>query len=319
MNFLSFQNNLVSTPVARRIFLFILSTCYIFINTGIAQSEKNTRKHSSDSYWKIGVGYLSNYVYMGRQDSLPTPYLTPTITYNHVSGFYVSGSVSYLMQNKSRRVDYGSIDLGYTFDLTERISGEVYANKSWYNQSSTNVTSDITGYLGGSIGFDVNFFQVNAGMDILFSNKPDFTCNLGVSHIFELGDDENEISIEPSFSTYWSTLHSYEGYINRRVGKRPGSGLPLNTTITAVTKVQNNRLTLMDFEVALPFTYVASHFGINFTPTLAIPRNPIYTTTTITTTTPGGIQNSQTFPSTPSSELTLQHRFYAELTVFFTF
>ena len=292
---------------------------FVLNNYGQAQPADTNKHEQLVSYWKVGMSYLSNYVYMGRQDSLPTPYLTPTIGYYHSSGFYVSGSLSYLVEKKSRRIDYGSIDIGYSFDLTERLSGEVYANKSWYNQSSTNVASDIKGYLGGVLGYDVDFIQVNGGMDLLFSNKPDFTCNLGLSHAFEFGDNDKAVSVEPTFTTNWSTLHSYEGYINRRVGKRPGTGIPLNTTITAETKVQNNRLTLMDFELSLPFTYESSHFGINFTPTLAIPRNPIYTTTTITTTTPGGIQNSQTFPSTPNSELNLQNRFYAELTLSFKF
>ncbi|MBU3744295.1 MAG: hypothetical protein FGM61_07065 [Sediminibacterium sp.] len=312
-------NNHLSFPFIWRI-LFLLTVFLIFFtNTSQAQLENRSRNAASESYWKLGVGYLSNYVYMGRQDSLPTPYLTPTIGYYHSSGFYLSCSLSYLLEKKSRRIDYGSIDIGYSFDLSERVSGEVYANKSWYNQSSTNVASDIKGYLGGVLGYDVDFIQVNGGMDLLFSNKPDFTCNLGFSHVFEFGGNDNAVSVEPTFTTNWSTLHSYEGYINRRVGKRPGTGIPLNTTVTAVTKVQNNRLTLMDFEVSLPFTYESSHFGINFTPTLAIPRNPIYTTTTITTTTPGGIQNSQTYPSTPNSELNLQNRFYAELTLSFKF
>lgn len=301
--------------------ILVISMIFLlaFPNAIQAQSTLPSKNERAITCWKFGFGYLSNYVYMGRQDSLPTPYLTPTITYYHASGFYVSGSLSYLLEYKSRRIDFGSIDVGYSFDLSEKISGEVYANKSWYNQSSTNVASDIKGFLGGVLGYDLNFIQINGGMDLLFSNKPDFTCNLGVSHGFEFGDKDNEISIEPTFSTYWSSLHSYEGYINRRVGKRPGTGIPINTTITAVTKVQNNRLTLMDFELSLPITYESSHFGINFTPTLAIPRNPIYTTTTITTTTPGGIQNAQTFPSTPSSELNLKNRFYAELSLFLQF
>ena len=284
-----------------------------------SQATKLTNANQPASYWKLDISYLSDYVYMGRKDSLPTPYLTPTVAYYDASGFYISGSLSYLLEKKSRRIDYGSIDIGYSFDLSEQLGGDIYANKSWYNQSSTNVTSDIKGYIGALLNYDLNILQVNGGMDVLFSNKPDFTCNLGVAHAFALGEEDHQISITPSFTANWSTLHSYEGYINRRVGKRPGIIVPVNNSITAITRVENNRITLMDFELSLPFNYESPHFGINFTPTLAIPRNPIYTTTTITTTTPGGIQNSQTFPSTPSSELDLQNRFYAELSFYIKF
>lgn len=305
--------NLFNSIPLRKLFCIVFAL--VLTNNIQSQTSNSSKNGQPNHYWKLDVGYLSNYVYMGRQDSLPTPYVTPTLAYYHSSGFYLSGSLSFLSEKKSRRVDVGSIDVGYVFDLFENVSGEIYANKSWYNQSSTNIASDIKGYLGGVISYDINFLQLNGGMDVLFSNKPDFTCNLGVSREFHLRFDDSEISLEPTLATNWSTLHSYEGYINRRVGKRPGTAVPINTSITAVTKVQNNQLTLMDYEVSLPFSYSTSHFEISFTPTLALPRNPIYTTTTIITTTQGGIQNTQTFPSTPSAELNLQSRFYAELTL----
>ena len=299
--------------------LFGIFFIMVFISSVRSQTTKLPNTNQPVNYWKLDINYLSDYVYMGRKDSLPTPYLTPTLTYYHVSGFYFSGSLSYLSEKKSRRIDYGSLDIGYSFNLSEQFGGDIYANKSWYNQSSTNVASDIKGYIGALMNYDLHLIQVNGGMDLLFSNKPDFTCNLGASHAFQLGEKEYQITITPSFTANWSTLHSYEGYINRRVGKRPGIIVPVNNTISAITRVENNRLTLMDFELSIPFNYESPRFGISFTPSLAIPRNPIYTTTTIITTTPSGIQNSQTFPSTPASELDLQNRFYAELSFYIKF
>lgn len=301
-----------------RIYILI-SSIFLLFCTSATFAQYPISKTSNDqqtSNWKIGVGYLSNYVYNGRQDSLPTPYLTPTIGYYSESGFYIVGSVSFLMERNNRRLDYTFIDIGYSFEPSERFGGEVYANKGWFNESSTNITSDITGFVGGFLRYDLNLVQLTGGMDVLFANRPDLTCNLGISHVFEFGNGDNQVSLEPTFTTNWSTLNSYEGYINRRVRKRPGVGFPFNSTISAATKVKNNRLTLMDFELSLPVTFETARLGIAFTPTLAIPRNPIYTTTTITVTAPGGMQSIQTFPSTPTSELNLKHVFFAELSFF---
>ena len=133
--------------------------CFISINTTQAQSVA-TPDNSKTSYWKVSGSYLTNSVYYGRQDSLVTPYLTPSIGYYDKSGFYVSGSLSFLMTKKSSGIDLSSLDMGYEFTATDKFSGVVYANKSWYNQSSSNIKSDIKGSLGTSLNYDLNAVQI---------------------------------------------------------------------------------------------------------------------------------------------------------------
>ena len=111
--------------------------------------------------------------------------------------------------------------------------------------------------------------------------------------ILFLGKRVTSLVFEPSFSTNWSTLYSYEGYISRKLGKR-NNGLPAGATATAVTSVQNNKMTLLDYELWIPIIYETKKIGFMFTPTLAIPKNPIYTTTTVTTRLNNGSQNSVT-------------------------
>ena len=289
--------------------------CFISINTTQAQSVA-TPDNSKTSYWKVSGSYLTNSVYYGRQDSLVTPYLTPSIGYYDKSGFYVSGSLSFLMTKKSSGIDLSSLDMGYEFTATDKFSGVVYANKSWYNQSSSNIKSDIKGSLGTSLNYDLNAVQINGGVDFTFASKTDIGVNLGLSHSFLFGEEDNLFSLEPSVTSYWSTLHSYEGYISRKIGKRPVTGLPANASVKALTTVENNKMTLLDYELSLPFSYETKKAGIVFTPTFAIPQNPIVTTTTVTTTLPSGAQSSQTLNSTPQSEKKLANNFYAELTFF---
>jgi hypothetical protein len=300
--------------------ILLIVYCLFYFNTIQAQSETTTGS-SKSSFWKISGSYLTNSVYYGRQDSLLTPYLTPTLGYYDKSGFYISGSLSFLMTKNSSGIDLSSLDLGYEFAASDKFSGVVYANKSWYNQSSSNIKSDIKGNLGSYLSFDLNFVQLNSGIDFTFATKTDIGLNLGLSHSFLFGDEDHLYSLEPSFTTYWSTLHSYEGYINRKIKKRPGITLPA-ASVTGVTSVQNNKMTLLDYEISIPLSYETKKFGFLLTPTFAIPKNPIFTTTTITTTLSGGAgggQSTQTLNSTPLSEKNLTNNFYADLTFFLKF
>jgi hypothetical protein len=297
-------------------FSLLVLAMFLF-NSGWAQTSKS--KEEKSSYFRASANYLSNSVYYGRRDSLPYPYLTPSIGYYDKSGFSISGSVSYLMSSNESRIDLGTIDLGYDFEASDKFSGQLYASKSWYNQGSTNIKSDIKGNAGGMLSYDLNALQVNGGIDLAFANKMDIGLNLGVSHLFTIGEEDDQFSIEPSFVTNWSTLHSYEGYISRKIGKRPGNILPAGANVTAVTNVQNNKMTLLDYEFSIPLLYENKKIGVSLTPTFALPKNPIYTTTTVTTKLANGTQSSITKDSTPDSEKTLSNNFYVELEFFIKF
>ena len=298
-------------------FLFII-TSVMCLNSSWAQTEIPAGTDKA-SYFKVAGNFLTNSVYYGRKDSLPTPYLTASAGYYDKGGFFISGSLSYLFGKNATRIDYAALDLGYNFTVTERFSGSVYGNKGWYNPSSTNISSDIKGSIGSLLSYDLTALQINAGMDVTFATKTDIGFNLGLSRNFTFGQEGNQFSMEPSFSTNWSSLHSYEGYITRKLGKRNQTGLPVGVTATAVTTVQNNKITLLDYELWIPFIYETKKIGFMFTPTLAIPKNPIYTTTTITTRQNNVIQNSLTTNSTPQSEISLSSNFYAEFEIFIKF
>ncbi len=292
---------------------FILGTCCNYAN---AQTKKN--EDSAKSYFKFTGSYLSNSVYNGRQDSLITPYITPTFGYYDKAGFYISGSASYLASAGESRIDVFYFDIGYDVDFTDRFSGSFYADKSFYNQTSTAIESAVKGYIGGSLSYDLNFFQVNGGADIMISTQADFALNFGLVHAFKFDDGENKFRITPSVLTNMSTLHFYEGYTDRKVGKK-NRQLPNLVSTTSTTTVLNNNFTLMDYEFSVPISYETKKISLFFTPTFAIPQNPIYTTTTTVNKLKNGISTSQTFDSTPLSERKLENVFYAEIGFYIKF
>ena len=94
--------------------------------------------------------------------------------------------------------------------------------------------------------------------------------------------------------------------------KNFGSG-PLIASATATTTVDNNKMTLMNYEFSLPISYDSKDFGVYLTPTYSIPQNPIKTQTTLDITYKNGTKTSNTFNSTPYSERNLSNNFYVEL------
>ncbi len=282
-----------------------------------AQVKTDSTKEAS--HWKLSGSYLSNSVYNGRKDSLATPYLTPSFGYFDKSGFYISASLSYLASATESHIDLFSLDAGYDFDLTNKFSGSVYANKSFYNSASTAIKSDISGSIGASLTYDLNVLQLTAGADLLFAQKTDIAINIGAAHAFHFGEPGNLFTVTPSFTANMSTLNFYEGYTNRKLGKKANQANP-NATVTSTTTVNNtNKFPLLNYELSVPFSYDAKKIGFFLTPAFALPKNPIYTTTTTTIKPRNGTQSTMVQDSTPPSERAIENTFYFELGLYIKF
>ena len=281
--------------------------------------EKKEEAAASNSYGKLSLSYLNNAVYNGRKDSLATPYITPTIGYYDKSGFYVSGALSYLSSAKESRIDLFSLDIGYDISITNQLSSNFYGNKSFYNQSSTAVKSDIKGSLGAAFNYDLSVIQLNLSSEAVFSQKTDLSLNLGMGHAFNSGDEDHLFSINPSININWSTLNFYEGFTSRKVSKKIGQTIANVASATATTTVDKNRFTLLDYELSVPLSYDTKKFGCFLTPTFALPQNPINTTTSTVIKLKNGTQTTQVQNSTPLSEKKLENSFFWEFGVYVKF
>ena len=302
----------------KKIFRYTLFTLCINLTNQSSYSQDKQPSDVSASYGKASINYLSNYIYTGRKDSLAYPYITPVLGYFDKSGFYITGSLSYLSSKTDKRVDMFALDLGYEFSITEKFTGSVYGNKSFYNKASSAITNDMTGSLGSTLSYDFGLLQLNSGTDVYFSSKPDFALNLGLSHQFIIGSENQQWTIEPSALVNFSSLHYYEGFTNNRIG-RPGIIIPNSSSVSSSTTVNKSGFTLLDYEIIIPISYEAKTWGFTSNFTFAFPKNPIYTTSVNTIKFSNGTQLVQTIDSTPYSETNLKTTFFAELGVYFKF
>jgi len=141
-----------------------ISLClYLSFAWHMAIAQTNATEHSSEkSYFKADINYLSNLVYLGRKDSITTPYITSSIGYYHPSGFYASAAVFYIRPKPYQGIDLYTLDAGYDFKINDLFSGSVYAEKYFYNNSSNSIKSNISGMFDAALQADLGFLQINA-------------------------------------------------------------------------------------------------------------------------------------------------------------
>ena len=256
----------------------LLHCCIILF----AQDEKSPPKKS---YVKGSLEFVNNSVYLGRTDSITTTYFNPSLGYYDKSGFFVSGSASYLAHSNENRFDVFNLDAGYDFSAGN-FNGEIAAEKSFFNSNSTNVKSEVKGNLSFQGTYDFGFIETSLQPGINFGTKNDYSLVWTVDHNFTVADDALEIT--PSFLLNGSTRNFYGSYYkNRKLKKKNGPGVSVSASVLDASEFK-----VMNYEFTLPLVYTIKKFSIGFTPSYSIAANPAVVT--ITTKRASGIIVTQT-------------------------
>ena len=231
-------------------------------------------KPAAKSYFSANLSFLSNSVYNGRKDSATTAYITPMIGYYHKSGIFIDGSLSYLPKTGSSRIDLFNIEAGYDFDIGN-FDGEISANKSFYNNSSTNVKSQINGSIFFSGGYDFTYIKPTVEAGINFGTMSDYLFGFGLEHTFYASGDKWQFT--PTFMGNGSTQNYYGAYYNKRkLGvKRKNAGVIYDVTATVEDA---SRFKMLDYQFSLPILYICKKFSFSCTPVYVIPVNPAIVT-----------------------------------------
>ena len=136
----------------REIKLLVFLSLFLFVFEASSSAQNEIDKllsildsNKQSSYFKIGADYISNNVYFGRKDSSNIPYLVPLIGYYNKTGLFIEGSLSLIPKNNIS-IDLFTIGGGYDFhSRDEKFSGELYAAKYFFNDSSKTVKSETKG------------------------------------------------------------------------------------------------------------------------------------------------------------------------------
>lgn len=252
-----------------KLFLSILIFLLVFDTISLGQNKlPQDSNFTGHSYFKISTDYISNNVYLGRKDSAIMPYLIPGIGYYHRSGLFVEGSLSLIPKNDAK-VDLFTIDGGYDFhSKDEKFTGEIFAAKYFFNDSSRSVQSEISGEADAIAAYDFGFISINGGIDVLFSNPADVMLDAGLSHSFTFGSND-DWSVTPTFLTNIGSLNFYKNYYKKRKLKK------LRSLRVPVTISGKNNFSALDYEFSLPLAYDTKKWSFLVSPDYAIPVDPI--------------------------------------------
>lgn len=252
----------------------------LFTNIVISQNKSTDiriKKDKGSSHTSISLNYISDAIYMGRKDSISAPYLYPSITYYHKSGFYANGSLSFLTKSNESRIDLFLLTAGFEFTI-KKFDGDISVTKYFFNEDSYNIISEVQADLTAAFSYDLDIINLALAASTYFNNNSssDFFLSSEISHDFI--SSNNKFQISPTVGVQFGSQNFYEEYyMNNRLGNgQRGSGNGNNSssqTATNVTLQESEKFNLMAVELSLPIWYVQKPFIISFLPTLVFPQN----------------------------------------------
>jgi hypothetical protein len=249
---------------------FLLSVIW-FVLPAFTWAQKQVGA-GTGTHLQTGITYLSNNVYLGRQDSVPLPYITPALGYYHKSGFYLSGAVSYAAISGGY-VDLATIEAGYDHKWNDKFDGGAYLDKYLFSGNSFAIRSEMNTGAGIYGSYDLGWLSLNAGAGISWSGAADFNWEGGIGHDFSFLDDK--LSLEPELKVNAGTRNFYKQYYKAgRQHKIKKNGNAVNNPSAGTTLVESTGFAVMDYEFTCPLTYETKKWKWVATPVYAIPVNP---------------------------------------------
>ena len=255
----------------------ILVVLMAFFCGGVMFGQNETEKDSS--YVSVDINFISDAVFMGRKDSISNPYLYPSVTYHHKSGFYGTGSLSYLTKADEGRVDLFLITAGFDFSI-KKLDGDISITKYFFNEDSYNVISEVEADITAQLVYDFNVVNLGIASSLYFNSdgNSDVFLSSEVSHDFVSNNEKFQIS--PTAGLYLGSQNFYEQYyINNRFGNGRGQQGQGNNNLTQTVATQINfteseKFGLMAIEFSLPIWYVNEPWLFSFLPAYVLPQNP---------------------------------------------
>lgn len=232
----------------------------------------------------LSLGYSSNSVFLGRADSVVTPLFNSSLTYTLKSGIFFSGSVNYIPNRETNKLDGGSIAAGYNFEHNN-LSGGVEINKIISSDNSTQVIAALDATVGASLSYNIADFitpgihaefalgKSGGGNDIILT--PGLTHDFNIEHPFSAHDN---LSITPGIFLNAGTQNFYSTYYIRKDKrtiklKASKNSVAVGKKATTQKTVNTSKLVMLDYEFTMPINYTCGKFGFELSPSYATAVN----------------------------------------------
>ena len=234
-------------------------------------AQSDSAQEQDNIQFKIGVYYNSTLNYYGRTDSLRSSGIFPLAELWLNKNFYINAAPVFV-NNKTVSFQYaGTVTTaGYQFNSNNKLSGNIYFVKPFYQSSSQLVESALKEQVAFTLTSLNKFLNVTLGSDVKFSNNIDFGLTAGLDHIFRHQfDDASVLVIDPSGYLYMGTQQFTKSYL-----KKEGGFLILPGTEQLVTE-SSQKFNILSYEFSSPIIFVKGKFTALATPAYVIPQNLI--------------------------------------------
>jgi hypothetical protein len=245
------------------------------------------------------VLYNSNKVYNGRVDSIDVMYISPSVSYVHKSGLFITASLSYQPNASINRIDEFALESGWNFNIGEKMEGAFTASKYFYDANSVALNSVNNMGAASNLSYDFTLLKVSSTVGLAFGDKTDVSTQFGLSRSFEIGD----FSVGPNLLLNAGTQNYYNSYMvagkshkSGNTGKKKAAVTTKTKTITTISpakvigstpkipavtstptyKVKEaSKFNVLDYEISAPVSYSLGNFTFDLVPTYSIPVNAV--------------------------------------------
>ena len=237
------------------------------------EAELDSLLHPRKSYVKVEIGFINNNVYLGRKDSLATPYITPQLGYYHKSGLYANVLASYLVEPGHQRFDLFAIEAGYMHKFGD-FEMQITGSKFFYDSNSYNVQSEIKETIAAAFSYDWKIITPVIDGTIVFGQTTDYAASFGLEHSFFAAKNNLEIILSAaanaSTQNYYNAYYKFRKYkVLEKILAARGIEENINAAIADA-----KRFKLLDYELSLPITYSLKKVTFSIDPVYAIAINP---------------------------------------------
>src|SRR5688572_9450588 len=149
------------------------------------QAQPDSAAVNDKAQFKLGVFYNSQLNYYGRTDSLRSSGVFPVAELWFNKNFYINAAPVFV-NNKASNFDYaGTVaTAGYRFTSEDKLSGNIYFVKPFYEANSQLVQSALKGQFVTTLTWLNKFLNITGGGDVKFSDRVDYGATAGADHIF---------------------------------------------------------------------------------------------------------------------------------------
>jgi hypothetical protein len=228
-------------------------------------SHKDADRYEAATYFMLGFDYLSNYIYMGRKDTLALPYYTPYIGYHMSNGLYAKAMMSYTTAGNGR-IDLVTLEAAYDHSFGDLATG-AYADKYFYNKASNSVRSLCKAAVGVYAQWTNDYIEPLLLVEaVQFANSRDFVLSFKADHEFDAMKEK--LTITPTFSYSVGQRHYYNEYLVKgleRLNNRPN----VSAVIPAL-----DRMAPLVYELNAECIYVADKWLFRLVPGYVVPLSP---------------------------------------------